>query len=48
MQLAEPEGFKQSEEAVSGGIHQISELPFINIMSHLAKTNVPVPTTSLL
>lgn len=44
MQLAEPEGFKQSEEAVSGGIHQISELPFINIMSHLAKANVPVPT----
>jgi len=44
MQLAEPEGFKQSEEAVSGAIHQISELPFINIMSHLAKTNIPVPT----
>ncbi|MDF0665873.1 MAG: phosphotransferase [Nitrospira sp.] len=43
MQLAEPEGFKQSEEAVSGGIHQISELPFVNIMSHLAKVNVPVP-----
>ncbi|THJ17229.1 MAG: aminoglycoside phosphotransferase [Nitrospira sp. CG24B] len=43
MQLAEPEGFKQSEEAVSGGIHQISELPFINIMSHLAKAKVPVP-----
>ncbi|NGZ09123.1 MAG: aminoglycoside phosphotransferase [Nitrospira sp. LK70] len=44
MQLAEPEGFKQSEEAVSGGIQQISELPFVNIMSHLAKANVPVPT----
>ncbi len=43
MQLAEPEGFKQSEEAVSGSIHQISELPFINILSHLATTNVPVP-----
>lgn len=43
MQLAEPEGFKQSEEAVSGGIHQISELPFINIMSHLTKAKVPVP-----
>ena len=43
MQLAEPEGFKQSEEVVSGGIHQISELPFINIMSHLAKAKVPVP-----
>jgi aminoglycoside/choline kinase family phosphotransferase len=44
MQLAEPEGFKQSEEAVSGAIHQISELPFVNIMAHLAKANVPVPT----
>lgn len=43
MQLAEPEGFKQSEEAVSGDIQQISELPFVNIMSHLAKANVPVP-----
>lgn len=43
MQLAEPEGFKQSEEAVSGSIHQISELPFVNILSHLAKANVPVP-----
>ena len=43
MQLAEPEGFKQSEEAVSGGIHRIGELPFVNIQSHLAKANVPVP-----
>lgn len=43
MQLAEPEGFKQSEEAVSGGVHQISELPFVNIMPHLVKANVPVP-----
>lgn len=43
MQLAEPEGFKQSEEAVSGGLHQISELPFVNILSHLAKATVPVP-----
>ncbi|MDK2743174.1 MAG: phosphotransferase [Nitrospira sp. BO4] len=43
MQLAEPEGFKQSEEAVSGSMHLISELPFVNIMSHLAKINVPVP-----
>jgi N-acetylmuramate 1-kinase len=44
MQLAEPEGFKQSEEAVSGTAHQIVELPFINIQSHLAKVKVPVPT----
>ena len=44
MQLAEPEGFKQSEEAVSGVVHQIAELPFINVRSHLAKVKVPVPT----
>ncbi len=43
MQLAEPEAFKQSEEAVSGAVYQISELPFINIMAHLAKANVSVP-----
>jgi len=43
MQLAEPEGFKQSEEAVSGALHQITELPFLNILSHLAKAGVPVP-----
>lgn len=43
MQLAEPEGFKQSEEAVSGATHQITELPFLNILSHLAKAGVSVP-----
>jgi N-acetylmuramate 1-kinase len=43
MQLAEPEVFKQSEEAVSGSIHAIAELPFINIHTHLAKASVPVP-----
>ncbi len=43
MQLAEPEGFKQSEEAVSGAAHQIAELPFLNVMSHLMKAEVPVP-----
>ena len=44
MQLAEPEGFKQSEEAVSGATHHITELPFLNILSHLAKAGVPVPS----
>ncbi|MFO0707085.1 MAG: phosphotransferase [Nitrospira sp.] len=44
MQLAEPEGFKQSEEAVSGAMHKITELPFLNIMSHLTKAGVSVPT----
>lgn len=43
MQLAEPEGFKQSEEAVSGAAHRIDELPFLNILPHLAKAGVPVP-----
>lgn len=43
MQLAEPEAFKQSEEAVSGAVHAIAELPFINIQTHLGKAGVPVP-----
>lgn len=43
MQLAEPEAFKQSEEAVSGALHLISELPFLNIQTHLAKVGVSVP-----
>lgn len=43
MQLAEPEAFKQSEEAVSGATVQIAELPFLNIRSHLAKAGVAVP-----
>jgi hypothetical protein len=44
MQLAEPEGFKQSEEAVSGDTHRITELPFVNVMLHLDKAGVSVPT----
>jgi aminoglycoside/choline kinase family phosphotransferase len=44
MQLAEPEAFKVSEEAVSGGGHQIRELPFVNVLNHLAKAGVSVPT----
>ncbi len=43
MQLAEPEAFKHSEEAVSGATHHIGELPFLNIQAHLAKAAVPVP-----
>ena len=43
MQLAEPEAFKQSEEAVSGSSHAIAELPFINIHRHLSKADVSVP-----
>ena len=44
MQLADPEGFKASEEAVSGGVGEITELPFANILSHLAACDIPVPT----
>ena len=43
MQLAEPEAFKQSEEAVSGEAHHVVELPFLNILSHLSKAGVSVP-----
>jgi aminoglycoside/choline kinase family phosphotransferase len=42
MQLAEPEAFKQSEEAVSGAV-AITELPFLNVHRHLAKAGVAVP-----
>src|SRR5713226_6215290 len=43
MQLASPEAFKQSEEAVSGATPPVLELPYVNILSHLAKADVPVP-----
>ena len=43
MQLASPEAFKQSEEAVSGAASPVLELPYVNILSHLAKADVPVP-----
>lgn len=43
MQLAQAEGFKQSEEAVSGTSKEIDELPFVNVLAHLAKADVPVP-----
>lgn len=42
MQLASPEAFKQSEEAVSGNA-PVTELPFVNILSHLAQADVVVP-----
>jgi hypothetical protein len=43
MQLASPEGFKQSEEAVSQGAPVVTELPFVNILHHLMKADVAVP-----
>jgi aminoglycoside/choline kinase family phosphotransferase len=44
MQLASPEAFKQSEEAVSSAKTTITELPFINVLNHLAKADIAVPT----
>ena len=43
MQLADPEGFKKSEEAVSGASSQTTELPFTNVLTHLRRTGVTVP-----
>jgi len=43
MELAEPEAFKKSEEAVSAATITINELPYINILNHLAKSDVAVP-----
>jgi aminoglycoside/choline kinase family phosphotransferase len=43
MQLASPEAFKQSEEAVSQGAPAVRELPFVNILNHLMKADVAVP-----
>jgi len=44
MQLADPEGFKTSEEAVSSAGSEISELPFINILKHLKAHGAAVPS----
>ncbi len=43
MHLSDPEGFKKSEEAVSGAHHSITELPFTNVLTHLHRTGVTVP-----
>ena len=43
MQLAEPEAFKISEEKVSGSSLKIRELPYLNILRHLAAAGVSVP-----
>lgn len=43
MQLADPEGFKESEEAVSGATAEVTELPFLNVLRPLAKAGVSVP-----
>ncbi len=43
MQLADPEGFKQSEEAISTSDIPITNLPFVNVHAHLQASNLPVP-----
>ncbi len=43
MQLAEPEAFKASEEAVSGAVPATTELPFLNVLRHLEHAGTPVP-----
>jgi len=43
MVLADPEEFKQSEEAVSGPFSEVTELPFLNIQRHLRACHVAVP-----
>lgn len=43
MQLSDPEGFKASEEAVSGAGGDISELPFLNVLNHLQTVGVSAP-----
>jgi hypothetical protein len=43
MVLADPEGFKASEEAVSGTARAVTELPFLNIWRHLHRRGLQVP-----
>ncbi|MBI3595541.1 MAG: phosphotransferase [Nitrospirae bacterium] len=43
MELAEPEAFKKSEETVSTSTIRIDELPYMNILHHLARSHVAVP-----
>lgn len=43
MQLAEPEAFKKSEEKVTRSAIPVRELPYVNILNHLARWGVSVP-----
>ena len=43
MELAEPEAFKESEEAVSASTIPVTELPYINILHHLTEADIAVP-----
>jgi aminoglycoside/choline kinase family phosphotransferase len=42
MQMADPEGFKQSEEAVTGTV-AMDEPPFLNMQRYLRRGGAPVP-----
>ncbi|MDH4228883.1 MAG: phosphotransferase [Nitrospirota bacterium] len=42
MQLAAAEGFKKSEEAVTGEV-PVEELPFLNMQRYLTRAPIPVP-----
>jgi N-acetylmuramate 1-kinase len=43
MELAEPEAFKTSEERVTQSTFPVKELPYINILNHLAQSGIAVP-----
>ncbi|MEK7286832.1 MAG: phosphotransferase [Nitrospirota bacterium] len=43
MALSDPEPFKASEEAVSGTVSPINELPFVNVGRHLSACQIAVP-----
>ncbi len=43
MQLANAEGFKASEEAVSGAASECTELPFLNVLRYLRSFDITVP-----
>ena len=43
MQLADPEAFKASEEAMGETSADVRELPFLNVRRSLAQAGVPVP-----
>ncbi|MEE9187472.1 MAG: phosphotransferase, partial [Bacteroidota bacterium] len=43
MELAEPEGFKKSEEKVTRSAIRVKALPYVNILNHLKKAGVAVP-----
>jgi aminoglycoside/choline kinase family phosphotransferase len=42
MQMADPEGFKKSEEAVTGTV-PLDEVPFLNLQRYLKAAGCPVP-----